>query len=166
MNRKAFLNKSLMVGGLAITAPSALMGQDKKEVFNLEQIRELVFAAHGDFDKTKKIIDANPLILNCANQGRKGDFETSIGAAAHMGRKDIADYLISKGARLDIFCHTFLGYHDFVKKLITDQPHLLRSYGPHGLTLLHHAKVGKHQDMMDWLQKKGLTETFFKGVFG
>jgi len=34
-----------------------------------------------------------------------------------MGRRDIADLLVSKGARLDIFNYTFLGNDDFVKKI-------------------------------------------------
>lgn len=166
MNRKAFLHNSLLAAGATLAAPSLVLNQDNKDNFSLEEVRELVFAAHNDLDKTKKIIEAKPLLLNCTNQAKKGDFETAMGGAAHMGRKDIADYLLSKGARLDIFSYTFMGYTEFVKKIISDQPHLLNAPGPHGFTLLHHAKVGKHTEMMDWLKKQGLTDTFFKGAFG
>jgi len=44
-----------------------------------------------DFEATKKIIEAQPLLLNCTNQSKKGDIETALGGASHMGRKDKAD---------------------------------------------------------------------------
>ena len=69
--------------------------------------QNLCFAAHNDFDATKKIIEKKPLLLNCTNQFKKGDFETALGGASHMGRKDIADLLVGLGARMDIFNMTF-----------------------------------------------------------
>lgn len=166
MNRKHFLKTSLAVGGAAIAAPYALNSQDKQGIFDAEEIREFVFAAHKSLEDTRKIIEAKPLLLNCTNQNKKGDFETAVGGASHMGRKDIADLLVSKGARLDIFSYTFLGYTDFVKQLIIQQPNLLYAPGPHGFNLLHHAEAGKHEEFADWLKSKGLKETFFKGAFG
>ena len=62
------------------------------------------------WSKTKKIVYAKRLLLNFANQFKKGDFETAVGGASHMGRKDIADMLVGRFARLDIFNLTFLGY--------------------------------------------------------
>ena len=165
MNRKTFLKNGFLGGG-AILASSTVVSPFNDPMFSLEEIKEFVFAAHKDFDATKRIIEAKPLLLNCTNQAKKGDFETAVGGASHMGRRDIADLLVAKGARLDIFNYAFLGYTDFVKKQITDHPHLLNAPGPHGFTLLHHAKVGDHQELMDWLQEKGLTQTHFKGVFG
>lgn len=168
MDRKSFIKKNLILGGLFLSAPTAVLAQNNPQegVFETELIREFVFAAHKSLEETKKIIEKYPLLLNCANQGKKGDFETAVGGASHMGRRDIADLLVAKGARLDIFNYAFLGYDDFVKKLITDYPQLLNAPGPHGFTLLHHAKVGKRDALADWLQSQGLTETFFKGVFG
>ncbi|MEQ9405858.1 MAG: hypothetical protein RIM99_19860 [Cyclobacteriaceae bacterium] len=165
MNRNSFLKKSVLSGGILLTAPTILIGQ-KRDVISVEEISEFVGAAHNNFEKTKQIVEAKPLILNCASQLARGDFETAIGGASHMGLRGIADLLVSKGARLDIFNYTFLGYNDFVRKLITDYPNLLNAPGPHGFTLLHHAKAGGHSNMEEWLREKGLTETHFKGVFG
>lgn len=165
MNRKTFITRG-MAGGLLLSSPVLLAQDQTNDKFDLEQIRELVFAAHNDFDETKRIIEANPLLLNCTNQTKKGDFETAVGGASHMGRRDIADLLVSKGARLDIFNYTFLGYDEFVMKFLTDYPNMLNAPGPHGFTLLHHAKVGERTALADWLTEQGLTETFFKGVFG
>ena len=124
MNRKLFIKKSLILGGVSLAAPTTMLGQkdNQEKVFEAELIREFVFAAHKSLDETKKIIEKYPLLLNCANQGKKGDFETAVGGASHMGRKDIADLLVAKGARLDIFNYAFLGYDDFVKKLVSDYP--------------------------------------------
>ena len=167
MQRKEFLRTGIIGSGFLLTGPFLNASPSpENELFDPEEIRELVFAAHKDLDETRKIIEAKPLLLNCANQAKKGDFETAVGGASHMGRKDIADLLVSKGARLDIFNFAFLGYTDLVIQLITDFPQLLKAPGPHGFTLLHHAKVGKHEGLMDWLQEKGLTDTHFKGVFG
>ncbi|MCR9253765.1 MAG: ankyrin repeat domain-containing protein [bacterium] len=165
MNRKSFLKTGALLSSSILISPQLYSIQENSN-FDLEEIREFVFAAHKDFDETKRIIETKPLLLNCTNQAKKGDFETAVGGASHMGRKDIADLLVSKGARLDIFNYTFLGYHDFVKKLIEDYPDLLWAPGPHGFTLLHHAKVGEHTEMQEWLTEKGLTETFIKGAFG
>ena len=165
MDRKAFIRKSGLVAGGILLPGATVLASSNDNIFDPEEIRELVFAAHSDFDETKRIIESKPLLLNCANQNKKGDFETAIGGASHMGRRDIADLLINKGARLDIFNYAFLGYTDFIKKLITDHPLLLNAPGPHGFTLLHHAKVGKNEGLSEWLISKGLTETFFKDVF-
>ena len=169
MNRKSFIKKSTMLSGLVLAAPTTLLARNVNPYttnFDLEEIKEFVFAAHKSLDDTRKIIEAKPLLLNCTNQSKRGDFETAVGGASHMGRRDIADLLVTKGARLDIFNYAFLGYDDFVQKQITDYPHLLRAPGPHGFTLLHHAKVGERKELAAWLESKGLTETFFKGVFG
>lgn len=166
MNRKKFLQQGLLTAGAVALAPIALRSANNSEIFTEEEITEFVYAAHNDFDKTKKIVEAKPLILNCANQYKKGDFETALGGASHMGRRDIADLLVARGARMDMFNLTFLGHTDLVKKLIELNPHYLKAPGPHGFTLLHHAKVGKQEEFGKWLQDQGLKEEWFKGVFG
>jgi len=165
MKRKTFLKKGLLGAGLFAGGYSAFSQDKTANNFSLEEIKEFVFAAHRDYDKVKEIITAKPLILNCANQSQKGDFETAMGGASHMGRRDIADLLVERGARLDIFNHCFLGHLDLVKSMIKAYPHYLTSYGPHGFTLLHHAKAGKHEDFAKWLIDQGLTESHFKDVF-
>lgn len=166
MDRLSFMKKGLLATGSLSFLSFPSISQDQAGVFSLEEIKEFVFAAHKDFDETRKIVEAKPLILNCTNQPQRGDFETAIGGASHMGRRDIADLLVSKGARLDIFNQAFLGYDQMVMQLISDYPNLLHASGPHGFTLLHHAKVGERSDLVNWLQEKGLKETFIKGVFG
>ena len=165
MQRKSFIKNGIIAGGLSALVPTQAFKTPEEEKFTGEEIKEFVFAAHADFDKTKRIVDQHPLILNCTNQFKKGDFETAIGGASHMGRRDIADMLVARGARLDIFNLTFLGFIDAVKSMIAQYPHLLNAPGPHGFTLLHHANVGKHEEFAMWLKDQGLAETMFKDVF-
>ena len=168
MNRKAFIKRNLILGGVALTTPTLLMANPEKEpegLLDYDLILEFVFAAHKSLEETQKLLTKYPLLLNCTSQFKKGDFETAVGGASHMGRRDIVDYLVGKGARLDIFNYAFLGYDEFIKKVVTDYPHLLHSYGPHGFTLLHHAEVGQRTELAAWLKTKGLNEKIFKGIF-
>ena len=164
MDRKLFIKKTVLAAG-AVSVPTFIIAQDRS-ILSIEEIQEFVFAAHRDLEETKRIIENKPLLLNCTNQGKRGDFETAIGGASHMARRDIADLLVGKGARLDIFNHAFLGYTDLVVKLVKDFPHLLNAPGPHGFTLLHHAQAGENTKLEEWLLSKGLKETWFKGIFG
>lgn len=163
MKRKQFIQTGV-ASAAALVLPKLTHAQIQQpyDNFNLEQIEEFVFAAHKDIDKVKSIINKSPLLLNCANQAKKGDFETALGGASHMGRNDIADLLVERGARMDIFNMCFLGFIDMTKELLAKYPHLLKSPGPHGFTLLHHAKVGKHEKFADWLLKQGLETNRFE----
>lgn len=164
MDRNKFLKNTTLAGG-SLFLFSSFSNTTESSLFTDDEINEFVGAAHNSLEKTQKIIEAKPLIMNCASQIAKGDFETALGGASHMGRKDIADLLVAHGARMDIFNFTFLGFTDFVKNLITKYPHLLQSYGPHGFTLFHHAKVGGHSEFAQWLSDRGLNKEIFDDLF-
>lgn len=169
MDRKSFIQQNLLFGGAVMLAPHSLPANNfihQEDTFSQELILEFVFAAHKSLEKTKKILESYPLLLNCTSQFKKGDFETAVGGASHMGRRDIAEFLVEQGARLDIFNYAFLGFDGFIKKLVTDFPQYLKAPGPHGFTLLHHAEVGGRKELASWLKSKGLNEKIFKGIFG
>jgi hypothetical protein len=83
-----------------------------------------------------------------------GDWETGLGGASHMGRRDIAEFLLEKGARIDLFCAAMLGQLEAVKAFLALQPKLIDAKGPHGLTLHFHAQVGgkDSEKVLDYLQ--------------
>ncbi len=169
MNRKSFIRQNLLLGGATVLAPQSLLANNRDaqdNTFDQELILEFVLAAHKSLEETKKILESYPLLLNCASQFKRGDFETAVGGASHMGRRDIAEFLVEQGARLDIFNYVFLGFDGFIKKLVTDFPQYLKAPGPHGFTLLHHAEVGGRKELASWLKSKGLNEKIFKGIFG
>ena len=93
-----------------------------------------------------------------------GDFETALEGAGHVGNKEIANYLIGLGARTNVYVLTMLGKTELVKAYLEMYPQCLNARGPHGLTLLHHAKKGgdDSKELLDYLQSKGLKEVWMK----
>lgn len=74
-----------------------------------------------------------------------------------MGRRDIAEYLLERGARLDIFAAAMLGKLDIVRAAIEGFPGTLSVAGPHGIPLLAHAKAGGPEAaaVVDYLEELG-----------
>ena len=95
-----------------------------------------------------------PGLINSAWDWGNGDWETALGAAAHMGRKDIADFLLSNGSRLDIFAAAMLGKTEIVRKILSAFPEMKDALGPHGIPLLAHAKAGgkEAQEVVTFLE--------------
>src|SRR5208282_4361433 len=90
----------------------------------------------------KTLLDKQPMLLNAAMDWGNGDWETGLGGASHMGRRDIVELLLDRGARIDIFCAAMMGQIDALKSFLTLQPRLIDAKGPHGFTLHFHAQVG------------------------
>lgn len=108
-----------------------------------EIISEVVGKSHFNLDRVKELVDARPELAKASWQWRFGDFESAIGAASHVGRRDIVLYLISKGASPSIFTYAMLGEFDIIKSVITANPGIQRNKGPHGISLLDHALAGE-----------------------
>ncbi|MDR4410358.1 ankyrin repeat domain-containing protein, partial [Bacillus anthracis] len=94
-----------------------------------------------------------PSVLHASYKWGGSDWESALGAAAHVGRKDIALYLLEKGARMDIFAAAMLGKLEVVQAILVAQPEALRASGPHGIYLLQQARMGveKAQRVFDYL---------------
>ena len=120
-------------------------------------VREFVGKAHTDLPATKLLLAEQPALLNATWDWGGGDFETGLGGASHMGSREIAEFLIGQGARMDLFTGTMLGRLDIVTPILTAYPALLQSRGPHGLTLLHHARQGGEpaRAVLDYLGRLG-----------
>jgi hypothetical protein len=108
-------------------------------------IQDFVIFAHSELDMVKLLLDKNPALLNTTVDWGGGDWESALGGASHMGRRDIAEFLLERGARMDLFCAAMLGNLDVVKGMLAAQPKLIDSKGPHGIPLLAHAKAGGKQ---------------------
>ena len=113
-----------------------------KPLLDLTLIRDFVLFAHYDFEMVKTLHEKEPALLNATVDWGGGDFESALGGASHLGKREIAEYLLDHGARMDIFCATMLGLTDVVKGRIAAQPKLAQAKGPHGIPLLMHAKFG------------------------
>lgn len=161
MKRKDFL-KTVSLGTAALYAPSGLMAQTEK-VPPLDKllVQEFVGAGHNNLDKVKKLYEEQPALVYAAHDLGGGDFETAIEGAGHVGNKEIAQFLIEKGARTNLFVLTMLGKTEIVKGFIEAFPAYLTARGPHGFTLLHHAQRGGEdaKELFEYLKMKGLKET-------
>jgi len=130
--------------------PSAPQGQTsnsatakpRPDPLKPEVVKEFVVSAHFDLDKTKAMLAETPSLLNATWDWGGGDFEMAIGGAGHMGRRDIALFLIGQGGRFDLFVAAMLGRLDVVKPMLTAFRHLADSKGPHGIPLMVHAQKG------------------------
>src|SRR5688500_3177217 len=105
-------------------------------------VQEFVGNSHGDLERVKELLAQEPALINASWDWGGGDWETGLGAAAHMGRKDIADYLLESGARLDLFAAAMLGKLNIVKAALDVYPGAINTPGPHGIPLIAHAKAG------------------------
>ena len=126
-----------------------------------ELVKAFVSAGHNNLPEVQRLLKEQPGLLNACWDLGGGDFETALEGAGHVGDREIAEYLIRQGARANIFVLTMLGRTLEVKALLAAFPELLRSKGPEGLTLLHHATRGGDpaKELLQHIQGLGLTET-------
>ena len=167
MDRKLFLqNAALTIGGLGVTSllnPGSAFGQNnpKPPALPQDKVKDFVGAGHNNLDKVKELLNEFPTLVYATWDWGGGDFETAIEGAGHVGNKDIANFLIEKGSRTNLFVLTMLGKTSIVKPFLDTFPDYLNAKGPHGFTLLHHAQRGGDdaKELLEFLQSKGLKET-------
>lgn len=137
---------------------------DRYPAIQLTIASEVVGVAHFNLERLKELVDPRPELSKAVWDWGFGDWESAIAAASHVGRKDIVDYLISKGAVPTIFTYAVLGQYETVEAMIRSYPGIQKNCGPHGITLLQHAKTGmeteginkfKARQLIDYLQSLG-----------
>jgi hypothetical protein len=144
--------------------PTAASPHDRYPAIQLEIASEVVSVSHFNLDRLKELVDPRPELAKTVWDWGFGDWESAIAAASHVGRKDIVDYLVSKGAVPTIFTYAMLAEYETLKTMIGAYPGSQKNFGPHGITLLQHAKTGlqtqgvdkgKAQRVVDFLQSLG-----------
>ncbi len=114
----------------------------KKTAIDAEMVHRFVYDAHGDFDSVKALLEKEPALVNASWDWGGGDWETGLGAAAHTGSKEIAEYLLQHGARIDLYAAAMLGKLSVVQAILDDNPSERDKPGPHGISLMAHARKG------------------------
>ena len=119
--------------------------------------REMVTVAHGNAVRVRELLAARPALANAAWEWGFGDWETALGAASHMGRRDIAEVLLAHGAPPTLFSAAMLGQMEVVKAVIAARPGVERTLGPHSISLLSHARAGGEPaaEVVRFLQQLG-----------
>jgi hypothetical protein len=106
----------------------------------VSEVQDFVGASHGDIENVRAALDADPTLANCAWDWGDGDWESPIGAAGHMGRRDLAELLLRHGARMDVFVAAML-----------DEVEIVRAMLPHGIPLRTHAEAGNAMRVLELL---------------
>lgn len=150
LTRSQFV-RSAAIGAAAaglVFAPATLLAEVQKKrkkkgpQIPTEKVEEFVTVAHSKLDRVKALLEEYPKLINAAWDWGGGDFETALGAAAHTGHADIAEYLLSHDARLDVFAAAMLGKLEVVKAVVAAFPNTPNVPGPHGIPLIAHARKG------------------------
>lgn len=124
-----------------------------------EIVNEVVGVSHFNFDRVKELVTPRPELARATWDWAFGDWETALGAASHVGRRDIANFLIAHGARPDIFTFAMFGKYEIVKTMIESMPGIESLAGPHGISLLRHAKAGLRSNYGLTLSEKQIAES-------
>ncbi|WP_438483219.1 hypothetical protein [Oleiharenicola lentus] len=149
-------------GGTAPSPAPTPSQRPKLPALAPELVQNVVGQSHRSLDKVRELVEGHPLLVNASWDWGNGDFETPLQAAAHTGQREIAEYLLSKNARPDVFAAAMLGQLEFVKAAFVGNPNAQEIPGPHGFTLLHCAKQGgvKAKPVYDWLVGRNAGSVF------
>lgn len=104
--------------------------------------REMVGVSHGNLARVNELLALHPTLANAAWDWGFGDWENALGAASHTGNVEIARALLAHGARPTLFSAAMLGQLDVVRAFVAASPGVQATPGPHGITLLAHARAG------------------------
>ena len=122
-----------------------------------ELVGKFIGKAHGDLDTVKQLLTDEPALVNASWDWGKGDWETGLNAASHVGRRDIAELLLEHGARIDLPAAVMLGMKPVVEEILNAAPKMIKVSGAHEIPLLSHAIFGgrKADDVFALLIAKG-----------
>jgi ankyrin repeat protein len=117
-----------------------------------ELIEQFVLAAHGNFVRVRELYALEPALLNMKFE--KFD-ENALEAAGHMGRRDIAEWLLAEGAPMTIYAAAMLGDTERVGSFLRADPTLAGRPGVHGFSVLFHAALSGKVEIADLLEAHG-----------
>lgn len=159
------IKRRVLLSASALGAARLALGADetRKSVsaafpsHDVEAAREFVTVAHGNLARVKELVEKRPALAKTSFDWGFGDWETALGAASHIGHRPIAELLIANGAPPTIFSATMLGQLEIVKAFVVASPGIQRQHGPHGITLLAHARAGgaAAKPVLEYLQTLG-----------
>lgn len=162
VSRKRFLQQLCAGAPALLLLPQTIIPafRQDKEPLDRKLVQEFVGASHRDLGKVRALLEETPALLHATHDWGNGDFETAIGAASHVGHRELAEYLLGQGARMNLFTAAMLGDLALVQAIIGSYPQQMNTKGPHGLSLMHHARKGGEEALavVEWLEKQGVME--------
>lgn len=129
-------------GQAAPAAPPAIRAADAFPQQDPNLVREIVGASHRDLARVREAVEKHPALARATVDWGFGDWESCLDAASHVGNRPIAEFLLAAGARPTLFSAAMMGQLDVVKAFVAARPGIQKTYGPHGITLMAHARAG------------------------
>jgi len=123
-----------------------------------ETVREFVISGHGNLARIMAMLDEVPELLNVKHRWAEDDWESAIQAAAHVGSVAVADYLLARGAPLEICTAAMLGRRGEVESLLRADAALIYERGAHGIPLLAHSALNGDIELFSFLMMQGAEE--------
>ena len=164
VSRRSFLGTTPLLALAGATSSPGVRPQPQEQPTPLASsfpahdpalVREFVGAAHGNVAKVKELLQGRPALAKSAWDWGYGDWETALGAASHVGNREIAELLIANGAPVTIFSAAMMGQLGAVQAFVAASSGIHRTKGPHGIPLLAHAQAGKAADVIKYLESLG-----------
>jgi ankyrin repeat protein len=146
------------VGAFRSRLPDILITGEKMSAPSPEQIRDFVIAGHGDFEKVKAMLAETPELLNAAHPWSETDRETALMAAAQVANRQIAEYLIERGAVVDICIASMMGWREKVAEMLAEDPERIHARGAHRIPLLAYAASSGNLELVKMLVESGAGE--------
>ncbi len=98
-----------------------------------------------------------PGLLNVSYQWNENDRETAIQAAAQVGSVPVAEFLLARGAPLEICTAAMLGRKEEVERRLDEDPNEVNSVGAHDIPLLPHAVWSGNLELVQLVFGRGAT---------
>jgi len=105
----------------------------------------------GDSATVSRLVESDPGLLQAKNE----QGVSAMLMACYTGRKEIRDWLIARGAELQLHEAAAAGHLARVKELVDANPSAASSYSPDGFPVVALAAVFGHEDVARYLRTKG-----------
>ena len=99
----------------------------------------------------------HPNLLNASHKWGENDYETAIQAVAQLGNVPIAEFLLSKGAPLEICTLAILDRVDDLRERLDLDPEGVKAVGAHGIPLLPHTVWSNNVNVVRLAYERGAT---------
>ncbi|MGH2582157.1 MAG: ankyrin repeat domain-containing protein [Anaerolineales bacterium] len=123
--------------------------------YTQEEANQFIIECHFDLDAVKRKLKEKPELINAYNQET---IESALGASGHMGREDIAEFLLSKGAEMELATAAMLGRRELIAKALEQDRANARKGGAHNIPIAFHAALSGDVELMQILWDAGAEE--------
>jgi ankyrin repeat protein len=111
-----------------------------------------VGVSHGDLDEVRRRVEAQPEVACAIATTTEGAVE----AGAHMGRKDIVDYLLDHGVPYSLPTAVMRNDGTRARELLAEEPSRIHERGAHDFALLWYPVIGGgHLELAEQLLDAG-----------